>query len=84
MIKLIHVAKFVIWNTIASILLLSYAELSVVKFYLTFVLMGLIVLSLLVKIIIGTIYLFKHKLSKCCSESDENRTPGRTSMVQVV
>lgn len=66
MIKLIHVVKFVIWNVAASVVLLSFAQLPVPRFYITFVLMMLIILTLLFKIIVGMIYLVVHRIQRCC------------------
>jgi len=67
MIKLIHVIKFLIWNVIASVFLLSFAEIPIPRFYITFALMMLIIFSLFLKIFIGLIYLIYYRLANACT-----------------
>ena len=61
-----HVFKFVFWNIIASGALLSVGggmdEASYIpRFYLTFGIMCLLAFTLIIKVVLGTIYLFIYR-----------------------
>lgn len=68
MIKLIHVMKFLIWNVFASVILLTFANIPIPRFYITFALMSLIILSLFLKIFIGLLYLIYYRVANSCNE----------------
>jgi chitin synthase len=72
LIKLIHVAKYVIWNIIASVLLITFAELPSPRFYIAFVIMISIVVTIGIKIFVGSIYLFLYKCKNltCCGGTE--------------
>jgi chitin synthase len=74
-IKTIHLGKFVIWNIIASVLLLSFSESYVPKFYITLVIMGIISLTLLIKVLLSVIYLVKYKLTQSFSKVTDIKYP---------
>ena len=67
-IKLIILAKFVFWNAVITVVLISFANDEEVRFYLTFAIMGIIVLTILIKVLVGTVYLVKYRLANCCEE----------------
>lgn len=66
MIKLIHVGKYLLWNVVASVLLLSFAEDSKPKFYISFVIIISIILTVGLKIFLGLVYLIKYKFQSAC------------------
>lgn len=74
MIKLIHVGKYVLWNTVASVLLISFSQSKYPRFYIAFVIMISVVLTLAIKIIVGGIYMvaYKCKNMKCGGEIEHN------------
>ena len=64
-----HVFKFVFWNIIVSGALLSVGggmdEASYIpRFYLTFGIMCLLAFTLIIKVVLGTIYLFIYRCKK--------------------
>jgi hypothetical protein len=71
MIKLIHVGKYLLWNVVASVLLLSFAEDSKPKFYISFVIIISIILTVGLKIFIGLIYLLKYKCQSACKRTEK-------------
>ena len=71
-IKILHVCKFVFWNSVSGFILVLLAETYVVRFYLTFGIMGILGFFLTAKIVIGLIYIIKYSAVKiargCCQE----------------
>ena len=59
-------AKFVFWNAITTVVLISFANNEEVRFYLTFAIMSLIVLTIVIKVLVGMGYLIKYRLTNCC------------------
>ena len=62
-----HVAKYTFWNTIASVLLISYANLYYPQFYISFAIMVIIVVTIGLKIAIGTLYLLLYRIKSLCT-----------------
>jgi chitin synthase len=72
LIKFVHVAKYVFWNIIAGVLLLSFGSSYTPRFFITISLIGLIGFSLTLKIIVSVVYMIKYKLSTClCCSREE-------------
>ena len=64
-IKLLHVGKYVFWNIVTAFILLSVGNDNVPRFFLTYVIMVILIFTLFLKVFLGTIYLLKYK---CQSE----------------
>ena len=58
-IKIIYVAKFVFWNVLMGAIFITLSNGYQTRFFFTYVFLGLIGLFLIIKIIIGFIYLIK-------------------------
>lgn len=69
-IRILHVCKFVFWNSVFGFILLLLADSYVIRFYLTFIIMAILGLTLFLKVFIGFIYIIIYKCqnSKCCSK----------------
>ena len=66
-IKILHVCKFVFWNSAFGFVIILLSDTYVVRFYLTFVIMVVLGFTLFLKILIGLIYIFKYSCSRCCN-----------------
>ena len=64
-------SKFVLYNLIAGFLLLAFGDDYVLRFWFTFGIMILLGATLILKVIIGSLYMIGYK---CCSSSSERRT----------
>jgi hypothetical protein len=62
-VKTIHVGKFLFWNIIVAGLLIHFGNDYLIRFWLTFGLMGLIVFTMLVKVSFALAYFCYYK---CC------------------
>lgn len=65
LIKFVHVSKYVIWNIILSVVLLSLGSSYTPRFFITIIIVGLMASSLGVKIIVGMLYVIKYKMANC-------------------
>ena len=73
LIKFVHVSKYVIWNIIMSVVLISLGSSYTPRFFITIIVIILMGTSLSVKIIVGMLYMIKYKLSNCmCCADREN------------
>lgn len=72
LIKVLHVSKFVIWNVILSVILLTLGADYKNRFFVTFIMVILIGLSMSIKVLIGSFYLIKYWCGNLCKEK---RTP---------
>jgi len=72
LIKYVHVGKYVLWNIIASAVLLSLGSDYIPRFFVTITMVIIMAITLSVKIIIAIIYMISYKLSSCkCCERDK-------------
>lgn len=67
LIKMVHVAKYVIWNVILSAVLLTLGAGYKTRFYVTLGLLGVIAVSFSVKATIGIGYMVYYKCRYLCS-----------------
>jgi len=65
-IKYIHVTKYVIWNIIIGTALVSLGASYQPRFFITIIMIGLMGLSLSLKIFIGIIYVLNYKFKVYC------------------
>jgi hypothetical protein len=61
------VGKYVLWNITAAVLLVSFSNLYYPQFYISFAIMVIIVFTIGIKIIVGSLYLFLYKMKTLCS-----------------
>ena len=66
LIKVLHVSKFVIWNVILSVVLLSLGSDYKLRFFVTLVMVILIGLSMSIKVVVGSAYLLKYWCGNLC------------------
>lgn len=78
LIKFVHVGKYVIWNIIVGVALLSLGSNYQPRFFITIVMVGIMGSTLSIKILIGLIYMIGYKLSQCCKNRPEPMKPERT------
>ncbi len=57
MIKFIHVAKYLIWNIIVSTVLITLGNNFFYRFFVTFVLVCLIAVTMSIKVVVGCLYM---------------------------
>lgn len=62
-IKFIHVSKFVLYNIVVAFILLIFGDEYVARFWITFLIMILLAVTLGIKAILATIYLISYR---CC------------------
>lgn len=60
-IKILHVSKFVLYNIVVGFILLIFGDEYVARFWLTFAIMILLVVTLGIKVIMATIYLLSYR-----------------------
>ena len=70
LIKMVHVAKYVFWNIVFGVILLSFGSSYVPRFYITFGIVILMAFSIGIKIFVAVIYLIGYKLYNvnCCED----------------
>jgi hypothetical protein len=68
LLKFVHVGKYVFWNIVIGVLILSFGSSYTPRFFITIIMVGLMASSLGIKIFVGCIYMIKYKLSTfgCC------------------
>ena len=67
---MVHVAKYFFWNIIASILLITLGSDYVTRFWITYIIVIILAVTLLMKVITGIIYLLKYF---CCDSISDPR-----------
>ena len=69
LIKMVHVAKYVFWNVVVGVFLLSFGSSYVPRFFITFGIVILMAASIGIKIIVAVIYLIGYKCFnfECCA-----------------
>ena len=67
---MVHVAKYVFWNIVFGVVLLTLGSSYVPRFYITFAIVILMAVSIGIKIFVAVIYLIGYKLynGKCCED----------------
>jgi chitin synthase len=65
LIKFSHVAKYVIWNIILAVVLLSFGSSYTPRFFITIVMVVMMAGTLALKIVIGCIYMVIYKMGTC-------------------
>ena len=65
---MIFVAKFVFWNTITSAVLITLGNIPLLRFFTTYVLMGILFLTAFIKVIFGILYNIRYRC--CCSQGN--------------
>ncbi len=72
LIKFVHVSKYVFWNIILSVVLLSLGSSYAPRFFITLIIVCLMGSSLGIKIIIGMLYVIKYKMTNtiCCGPEE--------------
>ena len=55
-IKILHVSKLIFWNSVIAFILLALGNNYVYRFFLTFVIMCILALTLLIKVVLAFIY----------------------------
>lgn len=63
-IRLVHVSKFVLYNTLVAFFLLLFGDDYVIRFWMTFCIMILLGSTLVFKVSLGAIYLIYYRFSK--------------------
>lgn len=81
---MIHVGKYVFWNIVGSVLLLSFSQMYYPRFYISLVIMVLIVLTIGIKILIGFLYLISYKCKSCCQGALTHGPPSQSSSMSKV
>lgn len=73
LIKFVHVSKYVFWNIVASVVLLSLGASYTPKFFITIIVVVVMAASLGIKIFIALVYMLRYKLSSCsvCAREEE-------------
>jgi hypothetical protein len=72
LIKFVHVAKYVFWNIVMGVVLLSLGSSYTPRFFITIIMIGIMGTSLSLKILIGISYMIKYKLKNCiCCGNEE-------------
>lgn len=76
--------KYVFWNIVGSVLLLSFSQMYYPRFYISFVIMALVVLTIAIKILIGFLYLISYKCKSCCQGTSTHGPPAQRSSMSSV
>jgi len=68
LIKMVHVAKYVFWNIVVGVVLLSLGSSYVPRFYITFAIVIMMAATMGIKITVAVGYLvyYKMKVCTCC------------------
>jgi hypothetical protein len=69
LIKMVHVAKYVIWNVVLSAVLLTLGAGYKTRFYVSLAVLGLIAVSFSVKALVGIAYMIVYKCKNLCSSA---------------
>lgn len=62
--KMIDVAKYLIWNMIAGVILIYLQSILLVKFFVTLILLFLFTVLSVIKWIPGLVYIIQYKMNK--------------------
>jgi chitin synthase len=65
LIKFVHVSKYVLWNIIVGVVILSFGSSYSPRFFITIIVVAIMGSSLSIKILIGILYMIKYKMSNC-------------------
>jgi magnesium-transporting ATPase (P-type) len=87
LIKFIHVSKYVIWNIVLSVTLLSLGSSYQARFFITIIMVVMMAGTLSLKIVIGIIYMITYKISdaRCCKDQKIPKiTPGESRIKKIV
>lgn len=84
LIKFVHVSKFVVWNIILGVVLLTLGSSYTPRFFVTIVMVALIGLSLSLKVFVGILYMIAYKLKGCCSDTKEFVPTNRSRIGSVI
>ena len=63
-VRMIQVGKYIFWNIIASMLLLTLGSDYLTRFWITFIIMIILLITLFLKAFLGAIYMIKYRCSK--------------------
>ena len=69
LIKMVHVAKYVIWNVVLSAVLLTLGAGYKTRFYVSLTLLGFIAVSFSIKALVGIAYMLVYKCKYLCSSA---------------
>jgi len=67
LIKFVHVGKYVLWNIVFGITLLSLGASYKPRFFITIIMVAIMGVSMSVKIIVGLFYMIHYKMDNCCA-----------------
>lgn len=76
--------KYVFWNIVGSVLLLSFSQMYYPRFYISFAIMILIVLTIGIKILIGFAYFISYKCRNCCQRAFTHGPPAQRSSMSIL
>lgn len=65
---MVQVGKFLLWNTVVGVVLLSVGADYQPRFFITLIMVSVITLTLAVKVAVSVFYLISYKLSTACDE----------------
>lgn len=82
-IKFIHVSKYVFWNIVCGVLLLSFGASYLPRFFITLAIVIIIGVTMLIKVLLGAIYMVKYRCSSNVTPST-NGTVSEKSAVDVL
>jgi chitin synthase len=68
LLKMVQVGKFLLWNTVLGVVLLSVGAGYQPRFFITLVMVSVIAFTLAIKIIIAIGYMICYKLTSACGE----------------
>lgn len=86
LIKFIHVSKYVFWNIVFSVVLLSLGASYTPKFFITIIVVAVMAASLGIKILIAFFYILGYKLSSCswCGPDEEPSLSGESAIQDMI
>jgi len=85
LIKFVHVGKYVVWNIVCGVVLLSLGANYLPRFFITIIMIGLMAFSLALKILIGICYMIKYKMMHCyCGRGQEQTEPGQSRIKGII
>lgn len=68
LIKMVHLAKYVIWNIILATVLLTLGAGYEYRFFISLILVAMIAVTLSVKVVIGVAYMLAYKCGSICMD----------------
>jgi hypothetical protein len=77
---MVQVGKFLLWNTVLGITLLSVGADYQPRFFITLVMVSVIALTLAIKVIVALGYMLGYKLSVLCGEEYPSCQQGATAI----